>query len=285
MTSRAVLGLFLFLLTLLASLGVCIEVGLVELFEVLKLTFFEFLLGGTGIGKNFFELVESVFAELRTFREDNLEGDEEISEAEAVLEEGHTLTPNSAEGVGLDDLSGGGGDRDGFAVEPLDLEVESGEGLEEGDGAFDEEVSPFALEDGVFIDLDPDEDVSGLDARGFISLAGEFEVVVVVDTWFDGDFKFSGVVDYLLSLAGFAPFLRVTALALSLAVFALALEDLLHEALLDDFLDDTLALALGTLFDFLASLSVAVSAWSFACEFDLLDTSFVDVFEGDFEWN
>lgn len=118
----------------------------------------------------------------------------------------------------------------------------------------------------------------------FVTLSGEDVVMEVRDTLFNCNLNSLRFLFNLVTLAAFASIFFLHDLTLPFTSVTLSLTLGVHSgAQLDELLDNTSALALGTLGDILASLAITFDTVSISVELDLFHTAVVHFVEGDFD--
>jgi hypothetical protein len=144
-----------------------------------------------------------------------------------------------------------------------------------------EQVVVLALETGVGLLLDLENDVSGFDARQLVTLAAELNAVAGLDTAVDVDVEDLSLDDGLLSVALLASVAVTDDLSLTLAVGADGLETLDHRTHLAHHVLHTAAVTASALLDstFLSTTAIALGANDRLLQCKLGDLALVDVFE------
>jgi len=107
----------------------------------------------------------------------DLEFDEKSSLVENISVYGHTFVFNRLDISRLDHLTLGGRDENLSAIEMIDEELNTGEGLDETDLLVDDEVIAFSCKDVVFLDLEDDDDVSRDDVGVLIAFTVEGDLL------------------------------------------------------------------------------------------------------------
>lgn len=109
---------------------------------------------------------------------------------------------------------------DSLSVEVSQDEIDSCQSLEETNFFLDEKVSTSALEGGVCLLLDLNDNITGLNSGIFVSLTVEYVFLSVRSTLIDLDLDDLLFLDDLLSIASLALIFLVDDLALAITVIA-----------------------------------------------------------------
>lgn len=150
--------------------------------------------------------------------EGDLEHDEEVAVLERLLVERQAFFSDRLQVVGLDHLAGLVSDSDFGAIEVRDHEVDAGEGFDQSDFVFDQQISALALEPLVGLLLHNDNDVASFLARVLVGLSVEGVLGVVRRTLVDLSINNLLLLVHLLALAGRALVRFVDDLSLAAAV-------------------------------------------------------------------
>ena len=240
-------------------------------------------LGGKGLGEELLGLCGEAGGEL------DVKLDDQQSSVVRVALDRHALVGDDLHRFRLGDLSGLVLDDEGAVVEGGKEELETSEGLEEGDLLLHHKVVLVSLNNGrgVSLLLQNDNNVSRGDARELVSLLVKHNALTLTGSLLDVDFEDLGISNDLLSVALGALVLVINHLALSVAVAA----SLLH--LVDSKADltasnlDTLTTAANTLFGtssvLLATTTRASDAEDLLVDLDFAGGTVVHLLEGDSE--
>lgn len=146
-----------------------------------------------------------------------------------------------------------------------------------------EEVVALALEAGVGLLLNLEDNIAGLNTRQLIAFAAEFDLVAALDTAVDVDVQDLALDNSLLSVALLAPVLVANDFALSLAVRAHSLKALNHGTHLPHHVLHTATITASALLNsaLLAANTVALGTNDGLLESELRDLAAVDVLERD----
>jgi hypothetical protein len=168
-------------------------------------------------------------------------------------------------------------------VQMLDVELSSSQSRQQVDLGLDDQVVPVPLEPRVFLLLDNKDNITRLDTRSLITLAGELDLVSALHTLVDVNLEDLALLRRLLGVTRPTLVLGVHNLSGSVT-FTTGLLDLLdHRSELTQVNLDTLSLTPATLLDgtLLSTESVAGLADGRFGEGELLDLSLVKIFEAD----
>ena len=161
---------------------------------------------------------------LKALGEDNVELNDEVAALAGAALNGHALADDALDVAGLDHSAGGGLNDELAAVELLDDDLEAAEGLAEGEALLHAEVVALALEDGVLLLLEDDDDGAGdINVGVLVALAHEGDLAVVLHTALDLDLEGHLAGNDALGVAGLALVLGVDLTAGAVAGGALHL--------------------------------------------------------------
>lgn len=177
--------------------------------------------------------------------ENDVDADVEISELVVAVRR-HTLVRDDLHRSRLDDFSRNNGDVQSALIEVLNGELSTAKGGQEVDLGLAEEVITLALEPGVLLLLDNNDDISRLNSRSLIALSLETNLLTRLHSFVNVDLEHLALRDRLLAVALLALVLGVDDLSSGVAVVARLLDLLHHGTKLTEHDLDTLTAASGT---------------------------------------
>ena len=148
----------------------------------------------------------------------DLEIDEEVSELVRSLVEWHTQTFAGHDCVGFEDFTCIILYPDDAAIQVHDGEIDSSQGLEQGDLPLDVEISSLSGVDLIGSNFDDGDNISWLNIRNAISLTRYSVLFAIWASLVNLNGEFFPIATNFLSLAGLAPLLHVDDLSLTAAL-------------------------------------------------------------------
>lgn len=168
-------------------------------------------------------------------------------------------------------------------VQMLNVELSSSQSRQQVDLGLDDQVVPVPLEPRVLLLLDDKDDITRLDTRSLVALAGELDLVSTLHTLVDVNLEDLALLRRLLGVTRPTLVLGVHNLSGSVTFTTGLLNLLDHRSELTQVNLDTLSLTSATLLDgtLLSTESVAGLADGRFGKGELLDLSLVEIFEAD----
>lgn len=258
-----------------------------SLIEIVHLNILDVdLLLGVGKGPSWWErlLEERNAVDVNGFGEGDGKVDVEVTHL-VVSVAWHTLAAKNLDISGLDHLTGRDLDRESVLVKVLDENLTTTEGSEEVDFDVDEEIVLSALEAGVRLLVDDDDDVAWNGVGCLVGLFLESDLLAIFHTLVDSDFEDLTLLVDLLAVALLAAVLGVDDLTLTLALGTSLLHLLNHGTELTEDDLDTLTVASATCLDstLLTTSTIALLAENVLLKSKLGDLTSVELFKRDLD--